>query len=199
MSAYDVLADWLSPGKIPEQFRNQPKFLSLINALANELQAVSVMQEDLKTLTDLKACVGAQLDGFGEIVVLRRVNMSEYYEGSNPAIFTDDYYKLFLIYKNILNNTKGTYKDITKSLRLMFNPQKIYYSQTLAAPATLSIVLSGEFNPVQIDLIQNANVVPAVDGVMVQLSYTGTVFFGFGDLNPNAVGFGKGPFAHSVL
>lgn len=199
MSSYQVSQSWLGRGNLPEQFRDKTKFLILLKAFVQELQAVSDVFEDLKTLRNFEDMEGAQLDGLGEIVGLKRLEISDYYEGASTDIYDDEYYRLFLIYKNILNNTKGRYSDIIKALKLMFNPQKINYSQTLSAPATLSINIQGDFTAVQQDLIQNARVVPALDGVKVQLSYSGTLFFGFGDLNSDAVGFGQGPFAHSVL
>lgn len=199
MSVYSVLEKWLESGNIPHQFLDQPKLLILIKALAQEMQEVTIVFEDLNTKRHFDTAEGAQLDGLGNIVVLERNDVLKYYQGTSTEIYTDEYYKLFLKYKNIMNNASGTYRDIIKALKEIFNPQQIYYSQTPSAPATLSITISGEFTPAQEDLLLNALVIPVASGISIQLAYTGSLFFGFGDINPNSVGFGRGPFAHSIL
>lgn len=191
----EILSDWLET--LPEQFKNKPNTEVLIKAFSRQLQEAVQMFEDLKTKRSLNDAVGAQLDGIGDIVNLNRMNPS-IYTSESARSDDDERYRMFLKFKAIRNSNNCTYNDIVKAIQLLWNPDIIFYAEHPEDPAAIYISMVGTFSQLQLDMMTRNDLMIKSAGVRMNMSHMGEGFFGFRDINPLALGFGKGKFAHWI-
>jgi hypothetical protein len=111
--------------RLPEQFKESPRFRFLIQALLEELQEVEDTLEEIKSQKNLDNAVGVQLDGLGEILGKRREGL------------TDTPYRLALKVQQILNAGEGRYETVLDLWRILLNSPTATVDEQFPAGVTL--------------------------------------------------------------
>ena len=121
-----------------EQFKGKPKITIFQKAMARQLEEVYAFFYELRIMRWLQNAEGVQLDGIGNIVDLSRTDALIWSNlAGQTAPMDDELYRLYLWFKIFLNTSRGTYKDIVKSLRMFWPDSPIFYSEYLEHPATM--------------------------------------------------------------
>ena len=120
-----------------EQFRGKPNIQVLHDVLAKQLQDVNDLFMELNRHRNLRDAVGVQLDGIGDIVVLSRIEASEFAKVTGLGDASDDeVYRKYLFYKILKNTNTCTYPELIKAFR-MFWEKPLYYHENPEYPATI--------------------------------------------------------------
>lgn len=135
-----ILDNWLRD--MPQQFLGQPNIEVLIKAFARQLQELEQVFIDLEELTDLETATGQNLDYVGTIIPLTRKEAGELAGiGVTDPVISDDRYRQFLKYKNLVNTNECTYYDLMDGLSLLWDVAPIYYIEDPALPATIILTM----------------------------------------------------------
>lgn len=120
-----------------EQFRGQPNIAVLNKAVARQLQEVYEFLLQLKTVLIIDASSGKQLDNIGDIVQLSRREAAALAQQSSYSYSDEDaMYRVFLYYKVFLNTAECTYRDIMRSIYMLWEGE-LSYREDPAEPATI--------------------------------------------------------------
>lgn len=140
MKPKTILDKWLQD--IPQQFQGKRNIEVLISAFAKQLQELEQVFEDLNTKTDLETATGQNLDMVGTIIPLTRKEAGELagIGVTDPAI-SDERYRQFLKYKNLVNTNRCTYYDLMTGLQLLWDVQPVYYIEDPDMPATIILTM----------------------------------------------------------
>lgn len=135
-----IVDSWLRD--MPQQFLGKEKIEALIEAFAKQMQEVQQVFEDLETLTDLDTATGQNLDMVGTIIPLSRKEAGEL-AGINveDPVISDERYRQFLRYKNLVNTNECTYYDLMNGLALLWDVSPIYYIEDPDLPATIILTM----------------------------------------------------------
>lgn len=182
----------------PEQFKRQKNFNALIEAFYDELRLVLSVLYQLRDETWFDTSVGKQLDGIGDNVVITR-NTAWQLAGLPNIEMTDDRYKLFLKWKALKNVTHCTFPEFVEACKLMYDPKYIYYTEKKEHPATMHVQIGANLTDEQLEVMRNALLFIKPAGVALNVDVFSNEFFGFKDTNENALGFGEGKMAISVI
>lgn len=185
-------------GKLPEQFKRKNNIEVLVRAFAEELEAVGKTLHELETMRSIKAAVGKQLDGAGEIVVLTRAESSRYAGIIDFDVIDDERYRLFLMYKALRNANTCTFPELVEVCRLLYNMKLLYYREFNDHPAHFQLMVGADFEDWMLKMLYNTSLTVKPGGVSVELKFFELEFFGFRDLNKDALGFGEGKFLHII-
>ncbi len=135
-----VFDEWIND--IPGQFREKKNIEILIKAFSRQLQEVQQMFADLYEKTDLDVATGQNLDYVGTIIPLTRKEAGELAGiGVTDPVISDDRYRQFLRYKNLVNTNECTYYDLMDGLALLWNVSPIYYIEDPDLPATIILTM----------------------------------------------------------
>lgn len=135
-----IVDAWLRD--LPQQFQDKHNIDVLISAFSRQLQEVKQMFEDLHTKTDLDVATGQNLDYVGTIIPLTRKEAGELAgKGVTDPVISDDRYRQFLRYKNLVNTNECTYYDLMDGLSLLWDVSPIYYIEDPALPATIILTM----------------------------------------------------------
>lgn len=196
VNAGDIVGSFIE--KLPEQFKGKKNIEVLIRAFAEELEEIGEVLKELETLRSLKSAEGRQLDGIGEIVVLTRAQSAEY-AGSLRFDVLDDYrYRIFLMYKAMRNANTCTFPELVEVCRLLYNAKLIYYREYDEHPAHFHLMVGADFDEWMLKMLEDTRLTIKPGGVSVKLQFFELEFFGFRDLNKEALGFGVGKFLHII-
>jgi hypothetical protein len=131
----------------------------------------------------IDTATGSQLDGFGDIIGLRRLNED------------DDDYRLLLKHRVLSNSYDSTFDGLTSSLELLYNAKFIVYKEHPEEPARMRVMVGAQFR--DHENVTSLLVRPA--GVAADITFFNTEFFGFRDVNLHSLGFGVGEFARNII
>ena len=135
-----IVDAWLRD--LPQQFQDKHNIEVLISAFAKQMQEVEKMFEDVNALTDLDTATGQNLDYVGTIIPLTRKEAGELAGiGVTDPVISDDRYRQFLRYKNLVNTNECTYYDLMNGLSLLWDVSPIYYIEDPALPATIILTM----------------------------------------------------------
>ena len=135
-----VIDEWMND--IPSQFQGKKNIEILINAFARQLQEVQQMFADLYEKTDLDVATGQNLDYVGTIIPLTRKEAGELAGiGVTDPVISDERYRQFLRYKNLVNTNECTYYDLMDGLALLWDVSPIYYIEDPDLPATIILTM----------------------------------------------------------
>ncbi len=137
-----IIDEWLND--IPQQFLGRKNIDVLIKAFAKQLQEIWQVFYDLETKLDLDVAIGQNLDYVGTIIPLSRKEAGELagIDVADPVI-SDERYRQFLRYQNLVNTNECTYYDLMEGLNLLTDISPIYYREEPEHPATI-ILDTGE-------------------------------------------------------
>lgn len=135
-----ILDNWLDD--IPQQFQGKHNIEVLIGAIARQLEEIQEVVDQLNNETDLETAVGQQLDYVGTIIPLSRKEAGEL-AGINveDPVISDERYRQFLRYKNLVNTNECTYYDLMEGLKLLWDVSPIYYIEDPDMPATIILTM----------------------------------------------------------
>ena len=100
------------------------------------------MFDDLENLTDLDTATGQNLDMVGTIIPLSRKEAG-ILAGINveDPVISDERYRQFLRYQNLVNTNECTYYDLMNGLALLWDVSPIYYIEDPDMPATIILTM----------------------------------------------------------
>lgn len=184
--------------KLPEQFKRKRHIEALIRAFAEELEQVEAVFKQLETLRSIRTAFGKQLDGIGQIVDLTRVEATSYAGIVDFYVLGDERYRIFLMYKALRNANQCTYPELMEICRLLYNVKLLYYREFKDHPAHFQVMVGAEFDEWMLGMLNNTDLTVKPGGVSVEVKFFELEFFGFRDLNKEALGFGEGKFLHII-
>ncbi len=184
--------------KLPEQFKRKHNIEVLIRAFAEELEELEEAFKELETLRAICTAFGKQLDGIGEIVNLSRVESTSYAGIIDFFVLDDERYRLFLMYKALRNANTCTYPELMEICRLLYDAKLLYYREFDDHPAHFQVMVGAKFQEWMMGMLNNVNLTVKPGGVSVEMKFFELEFFGFRDLNKEALGFGEGKFLHII-
>lgn len=157
-----------------EQFKGKPRIEALLEAVGKELQEVYDFMCQMLIERDISVAVGKQLDNIGDIVQMSRREAEELAEKSSFSYADNDtMYRTFLQYKIFLNTAECNYRDIMRSIHMLWDG-KVKYSEDPNVPATIILdyeMYSGKNN------VQLLNI-PILKAAGVKLWFRSTGRFG---------------------
>ena len=135
-----IVDSWLND--LPQQFLEKKNIEALIRAFSKQLQEIEDVFDDLKNLTDLDTATGQNLDMVGTIIPLSRKEAG-ILAGINveDPVISDERYRQFLRYKNLVNTNECTYYDLMDGLALLWDVSPIYYIEEPDMPATIILTM----------------------------------------------------------
>lgn len=120
-----------------EQFRGKPRIETLLEVLGRQLQDVYDFFSQLSVTLDIERCEGEQLDGIGSIVQLTRKEAAALAQQSSYSYTNADaMYRTFLYYKMFLNTAECTYRDVMRSIHMLWDGELTYHEYP-ESPATI--------------------------------------------------------------
>lgn len=207
------------PSRIYAQYRNKPKAVAWYNITRSLAGDVADVADIVRTMYDLDAASGAQLDILGRIVVVPRDFIE--YVSLNPGMFaepdgdqfgdlsamfsalsidqdlqmSDDLYRLAIKSKIIKNNTAATIEDILFGVNFLL-PNAQVLRIVDGEDMSFSIEFYGNISELERWALVNASLIPKPQGVKFNgfLEAYGYVQFGdssqqFGDTSSQFTGF----------
>lgn len=103
------------------QFKDKKIIQGLLTVFLKQCDGLNLVYEELRTLRWIDSSEGEQLDGLGDILVLRR-------DGR-----TDDRYREALKFKIFINVSKGQPETIIKAVKFFTNANTVDYSEIYPA------------------------------------------------------------------
>lgn len=149
------------------QFWDKPVITGILRAIADELQEVYTIQQQLRKLTDIDSQEGVNLDNIGDIVGISRADAQGIILRDDAYEMTDDLYRKMLKYKILLNNSAATYYDIINGIKLIWNVNNVTYIEDREKPATYIISL-GEHDISEYDALSARTLTIRAAGVKVR-------------------------------
>jgi len=135
-----ILDAWMRD--IPQQFQGKHNIEVLFEAFARQLQELQQVFDDMSTKLDLDTATGKNLDYVGTIIPLSRKEAGELAGiGVTDPVISDERYRQFLRYKNLVNTNECTYYDLMEGLSLLWDVSPIYYVEDPAMPATIILTM----------------------------------------------------------
>ena len=132
-----ILEEWLKD--IPQQFLGKKNIEILIKAFARQMQELQQVFDDMRTKLDIDTAEGTNLDYVGTIIPLSRKEAGEL-AGINVTepVMSDERYRRYLRYRNLVNTNECTYYDLMDGLSLLWeNHPRIQYEERPEYPATI--------------------------------------------------------------
>lgn len=135
-----IVDNWLND--LPQQFLEKKNIEALIRAFSKQLQELQQVFDDLENLTDLDTATGQNLDMVGTIIPLSRKEAG-ILAGINveDPVISDERYRQFLRYQNLVNTNECTYYDLMNGLALLWDVSPIYYIEDPDMPATIILTM----------------------------------------------------------
>lgn len=135
-----IVDNWLQD--LPQQFLGKERIEALVEAFSKQMQELDAVFQDLETLTDLDTATGQNLDYVGTIIPLSRKEAG-LLAGINveDPVISDERYRQFLRYKNLVNTNECTYYDLMDGLALLWDVSPIYYIEDPDMPATIILTM----------------------------------------------------------
>lgn len=135
-----IVDSWMRD--MPQQFLGKERIEAVIEAFSKQLQELDAVFHDLENLTNLDTATGQNLDYVGTIIPLSRKEAG-ILAGINveDPVISDERYRQFLRYKNLVNTNECTYYDLMDGLALLWDVSPIYYIEDPDMPATIILTM----------------------------------------------------------
>lgn len=151
-----------------QQFKEQPNFQKMIDALAVGIQELEDVSNDMLEDRSINTAIGVQLDFLGELV------------GEDRLGRTDDDYRSAIRVRISINTSKGTPEDLISIFAALTNAGTVDYSELF--PAFVDMFTNGDLIPDF--LVDNMNQVkPAGVALILSSSQGGIPFALHGDFD----------------
>lgn len=137
MQAIDIKKDWLND--LPTQFQHKGKIEAVISAFSKQISEIYMVFEEIDNLTDVDK--SKNLDFVGDIACVTRKDAYEILRKEKGVVLTDEEYRKVIKYSILKNSSECTYEDIMKSIKLLWNTDKIRYVEPEERPCTILITV----------------------------------------------------------
>lgn len=174
---------------LTSQYQSSPNLRAWLQATLGILDDMSRCLESFITSFDLDYAVGAQLDTLGVIIGQSRTVGFQPSNGVSP-ILDDTTYRLLLKACIAQNQWTGTIDSLQSIWQQLFPGGRIIIAD--AQNMTATIIVTGSFTSILIDLITNGYIVPRPEGVLYQFDFGTLPAFGFDLNNAYVAGFDLG-------
>ena len=164
---------------ITSQYLTSPKFMAWLAAALQPIDDLTNCVAFLTSYFDLSYAVGVQLDVIGQLVGQPRTVGFQPSNGVSP-ILDDTTYRLLLQARIAQNAWVGTIESLYPLWNTLFPSGRLVINDNQNMTAT--IILSGSFTSIILDLITNGYIVPRPEGVLYNYVISTLPVFG-ADLN----------------
>ncbi len=177
---------------ITSEYRSSPKFMQFVGVILQMIGDINDCAASFDTAFHLDYAVGAQLDILGQIAGISRTLPFQPSNGVSPVLVDADYRILLkaIFARNLWSGSKDDLQTIWQQL---FPGGKIVVTDNQSMSAT--ILLTGKFSSVIIDLIKAGYIVPRPAGVLYNYVLGTLPVFGFDVNNQYIAGFDQGHFS----
>lgn len=135
MQIAEITDAWLRD--LPQQFQDKHNIEVLISAFGRQLQEIQQVFDSMNSKLDLDTAVGQNLDYVGTIIPLSRKEAGELAGIQEEPVISDERYRQFLRYKNLVNTSECTYYDLILGMELLWDLDKVHYMEDPDYPATI--------------------------------------------------------------
>lgn len=179
-------------GILTSQYAQSPNWLAWLTAALTPLDQTTYCLAMFGPSFDLDGATGAQLNALGQIIGQGRTVPFQPSDSVSPVL-DDTTYRLLLKARIAQNNWDGTIDSLQAIWQNLFPGGKIVVQD--AQNMSASIILTGAFSSILVDLIQNGMIVPRPEGVLYNYVVGNLPAFGFDQSNTYIAGFDTGHFA----
>lgn len=165
--------------RFTSQYQDSPKFLTWALNAWQPLQDLVNCLQFLSTNFNITNAIGKQLDIVGQLVGVGRILPFQPTGGVSPVL-DDSTYRLLLQATIAKNHWDGKLSSIYAIWKSLFPSGRIIINDN--QNMTCTILLSGTFSSIIVDLIENGFIVPRPEGVQYTYSLATLPVFG-ADLN----------------
>jgi len=177
---------------LTSEYRLAPNLNAWMNAKLQPFANTNACLASMNEAFDLDYAVGVQLDILGLIQGVSRTVGFQPSGGVSPVL-DDETYRL-LIKATIANNLwQGTQSELYPIWQSLFPGGSLVISDGQNMECT--IVLSGTFTSIILDLINNGYIVPRPEGVLYTYTYATLPIFGLDEDNDFIAGLDVGHFS----
>lgn len=134
-----TLDSWMRD--IPQQFQGQPNIEILVKAFSKQMDKVNQVLDDINSKTDLDNAYEVNLDNVGDILCMTRKDATEIVRKAETASLPDSLYRQVLRYQKLKASSECTYEDIMGAISLLWDTNKIQYTEKPERPATVLLEL----------------------------------------------------------
>lgn len=178
---------------ITSEYRQSPNFMAWLQAALQPIDDLTTCLAQIPAAFDLDYAVGAQLDICGQIVGTSRTVPFQPSNGVSPVL-DDSTYRILLKAKIAQNHWDGRINSLYGIWQTLFpGGGSIVIEDTQSMAAT--VIISGSFSSIVIDLITNGMICPRPEGVLYNFVYSTTPVLGFDLNNTYVAGFDQGKFS----
>jgi hypothetical protein len=178
-------------GLITSEYQLAPKFLAWLSAPLSKLLDASICLDSFTVGFDLDAAIGPQLDVLGQIIGQSRVVGFQPSNGISPTL-NDASYRLLLKARIAQNQWQGTIDELQGIWAHLFPGGQIVVIDSQNMSAT--IILTGAFTSIVLDMIVNGYIVPRPEGVLYNYVFPVLPAFGFDQNTAYIAGPDRGHF-----
>lgn len=170
---------------ITSQYKISPKFIQWLRLALTPIDNLTDVISFIAGQFDIDAAVGYQLDVCGQFIGQSRTLPFQPSHGVSPVL-DDDTYRLLLRATIARNNWDGKIPSLYPIWRSLFPSGRLVFNDNQNMTAT--ILLSGSFSSIILDLIENGYVVPRTEGVLYTYAYSTLPIFGADQNNTYVAG-----------
>lgn len=206
--------------RLPHQFKEKPLIEAILYAKARQQEDLYKAQADLESMRWVDAAEGMQLDGCGDIAVLKRMidkaiavpffgfNFQPNITGFNQArlkkhgdiasettILNDEEYRKYLKLKMFKNTSSAIPEDIMSAFATLFGSEEIVYQEIGNAKIKISVGRELTYNEMYFIKAIKLVIKPAGVGLIYGATFDISSVFGFA--YQGYQGFSAGKMARS--
>lgn len=174
---------------LTSQYQQSPNLLAWLTGVLQFLDTAGQSLTEFTTAFDLDFAVSDHLDILGGIIGTSRIMNFQPSHGVSPVL-DDATYRLLLKAKVAQNQWDGTIDGLQSTWQSLFPGGHIIIQDAQNMSAT--ILMSGAFSSILVDLISNGYIVPRPEGVLYNFSFATLPVFGFDRNDAYVAGFDAG-------
>lgn len=160
--------------KITSEYKTQPKFMKMNEALLQILDDVEETTRTIGPSYDLNTASGTQLDVIGVILGLSR--KLDFQPKNGPDVLDDSTYRTCLKARIAFNQWNGTRGGLEDILNAVFPQAAFLITDNLDMSITV-IYVAGDASPYLLELLGNDLIIPRPEGVLMNYSSAENAIF----------------------
>lgn len=174
---------------ITSEYQQSPNLLAWLAAPLGVLDDAVLCLAYFATQFDLASAVGVQLDILGQLIGRSRT-VAFQPSGSISPVLDDTTYRLLLQATIAWNQWDGKIGSLQSIWAQLFPGGRIVVED--GQNMTVTVLLTGVFSSIIVDLITNGYIVPRPEGVLYNYVFSTLPVFGFDQSNSYIAGFDQG-------
>lgn len=178
---------------ITSEYRQSPNFMAWLQAALQPIDDLTTCLAQVPPSFDIDNALGPQLDILGQIAGAARAVSFQPSNGVSP-ILDDATYRILLKAKIAHNHWDGRINSLYPIWRNLFPGGGSIIVQD-AQNMTATVIISGTFSSILVDLITHGLIVPRPEGVLFNYVLSQTPVLGFDLSNTYVAGFDLGKWS----